>query len=39
MSQNTKTPPNNSPAFKTDRGLQPAKNPPPMPRIKPPKKK
>ncbi len=39
MSQNTKTLPNNSLAFKTERGLQPAKNPPPMPRIKPPKEK
>jgi len=39
MSKNTKTPLNNSPAFKTERGLQPAKNPPPMPSTKPPKEK
>ena len=39
MSQNTKTPPSNSSAPKTERGLQPAKNPPPMPSTKPPKGK
>lgn len=40
MSQNNKQPPSHKPTpqpLTEEKGLQPAKNPPPMPQVKPPK--
>jgi hypothetical protein len=40
MSSNNKQPPSNKPVPRPlveEKGLQPAKNPPPMPQVKPPK--